>query len=49
VYRVTRWDGGEPSIIGDEHSELTWKTFEAAAAMPGLALREYRKRFSKLG
>jgi 8-oxo-dGTP diphosphatase len=48
MYRVTSWEGGEPVIIGDEHSELTWKTFDAAAAIPDLALQEYRNLFTKL-
>ena len=49
MYRVTSWEGGEPVIIGDEHSELTWKTFDAAAAIPDLPLQEYRNLFTKLG
>jgi len=49
MYRVTSWEGGEPAIIGNEHSELAWKTFGAAAAMSDLALQEYRNLFTKLG
>jgi 8-oxo-dGTP diphosphatase len=26
VYAVTRWDGGEPANICDEHTELKWFT-----------------------
>jgi hypothetical protein len=48
MYRVTRWDGGEPSLLCDEHSELTWKTFDSAATMLDLALDEYRNLFLML-
>jgi len=48
MYRVTSWEGGEPSVIGDEHSELAWKSFDAAVAMPDLALQEYRNLLARL-
>jgi 8-oxo-dGTP diphosphatase len=48
MYRVTRWDGGEPSLLCDEQSELTWKTFDSAATMLDLALDEYRNLFLML-
>jgi 8-oxo-dGTP diphosphatase len=48
MYRVEHWEGGGPTLVGDEHSELMWKTFEDAASMPGLALQEYQSLFAKL-
>lgn len=48
MYAVTAWDGGEPTMIGDEHTELVWFTPEAAAALPDLALDEYKRLFGQL-
>jgi 8-oxo-dGTP diphosphatase len=48
VYAVTAWDGGEPTMINTEHTELVWFTPEAAAALPDLALDEYRGLFKQL-
>ena len=42
MYAVVAWEGGEPRILDDEHSELRWFTFEDAASLPDLALEEYR-------
>jgi 8-oxo-dGTP diphosphatase len=42
MYSVTRWVGGEPTIVDDEHTELRWLLVAAAAALPDLALEEYR-------
>jgi ADP-ribose pyrophosphatase YjhB (NUDIX family) len=42
MYVVTAWDGGEPALVGDEHSELQWFTLDEAAVLPDLALAEYR-------
>lgn len=42
MYLVTRWHGGEPEILDDEHSELRWFTRAAAIALPNLALDDYR-------
>ena len=42
MYAVTAWEGDEPKILDDEHSELRWFTFEDAASLPDLALDEYR-------
>ena len=41
MYVVTAWEGGEPRIVGDEHSELRWFMIEAASALEDLALPEY--------
>jgi 8-oxo-dGTP diphosphatase len=48
MYLVTAWDGGEPTLIGDEHTELRWFTPEAAIALPDLALDEYRGLFGDM-
>jgi 8-oxo-dGTP diphosphatase len=42
MYSMTRWGGGEPTLFGDEHTELQWFTPSAAIALHDLALEEYR-------
>jgi orotate phosphoribosyltransferase len=42
MYAVTQWDGGEPALRGEEHTELGWFSPTAAIALPDLALDEYR-------
>lgn len=42
MYRLAAWDGGEPALMGDEHTELQWLTPDAAIRLPDLALAEYR-------
>ena len=41
VFIVTAWDGGEPRLLGSEHSELRWFTRNEALAL-SLAHPEYR-------
>lgn len=48
LYAVTHWEGGEPRIMDDEHSELRWLDLGAAAALPELALEQYRALFDEL-
>jgi ADP-ribose pyrophosphatase YjhB (NUDIX family) len=48
VYSVMAWDGGEPILLGDEHTELRWFPPTAAIALPDLALEEYRPLFRHL-
>jgi 8-oxo-dGTP diphosphatase len=48
MYAVTAWAGGEPKMIGDEHTELTWFTLRNAIALPDLALEGYRALFKTL-
>ena len=48
MYAVTVWDGGEPGIIDDEHTELAWFPLATACALPDLALDEYRSMLGKL-
>jgi hypothetical protein len=47
MYAVTAWDGGEPSLVGDEHTELRWLTSAGASDLPNLALAEYRPLFNR--
>jgi 8-oxo-dGTP pyrophosphatase MutT (NUDIX family) len=48
VFRVTAWDGGEPSPTDHEHSEVRWFTPQEAASRPDLAADEYRALFRSL-
>jgi 8-oxo-dGTP pyrophosphatase MutT (NUDIX family) len=45
IYSVTAWEGGEPTLLGDEHTELRWFAPAAAIALPDLALEDYRPLF----
>ena len=45
MYAVTAWDGGEPTLIGDEPTELRWFKVDAAVHLSDLALDEYRSVF----
>ena len=42
MFSVTTWDGGEPVLIGDEHTSLRWFAPETAATLKELALGAYR-------
>lgn len=42
MYIVTTWEGGEPRILDDEHSDLRWFAPMEAMLIPDLALEEYR-------
>lgn len=48
LFAITAWQGGEPRIANDEHSELRWFDVEAACARPDLALPQYRTVFRSL-
>ena len=48
LYRITAWQGGDPRLIGDEHTELAWFTPKEAAALSALALDEYRAVFERI-
>lgn len=41
MFGVTSWEG-EPAILDDEHTELTWVDPAKAAGLPDLALEAYR-------
>lgn len=42
MYAVTEWQGGEPVIVDEEHSELRWFEPAEAIRLPDLALDAYR-------
>jgi 8-oxo-dGTP diphosphatase len=48
MYAVTAWQGGEPSILDAEHTELRWFKRAEAISLPDLALDEYRALLSGL-
>lgn len=48
MFAAWQWLGGEPSMQGDEHSELRWFTVEEACRLDALALDEYRVSFRSL-
>lgn len=48
VFVVTGWTGGEPRMLGDEHSEIRWVPIDAAARLPDLAIEAYRDLFRSL-
>lgn len=48
LYAVTAWDGGEPVLVGDEHTELRWCDLEQAADIEDLAMAEYVGFFERL-
>jgi 8-oxo-dGTP diphosphatase len=45
IFLVTAWGGGEPRLLGSEHSELRWVSLECALALP-LAHSGYGQLFS---
>jgi 8-oxo-dGTP diphosphatase len=42
MYRVFAWNGGEPALLGDEHTELGWFEPAVAVTLSDLALEKYR-------
>lgn len=48
MFAAWQWLGGEPSMQGDEHSELRWFSVEEACSLDALALDEYRASFQSL-
>ncbi len=48
LFHLTAWTGGEPRLLGDEHTDLGWFTVEAACALPDLALDAYRALFRRV-
>lgn len=44
-FTVTAWDGGEPRMLGNEHTALCWFDVEAACALPELASSGYEGIF----
>lgn len=47
-FTVFEWSGGEPLMLGDEHTEFGWFTIEQACILEALALEEYRELFRNL-
>jgi len=47
VFVVRTWDGGEPRLLGAEHSELRWMSVADALELP-LAHPAYRELFAKV-
>lgn len=47
-FLVHDWHGGEPTPLGNEHTELRWFTIEEACALSPLALPEYPSFFRSL-
>jgi 8-oxo-dGTP diphosphatase len=45
LYIVSSWEGGEPTLVGDEHTELHWFKLDDALQLVDLALNEYRAIF----
>lgn len=48
VYLVTSWAGGEPAMLGNEHTEFRWLAATDAARLPDLAVDAYRELFRTL-
>ncbi len=49
IFVVTGWTGGEPRMLGDEHSEIRWIPIDEAARLPDLAIEAYRDLLRSLG
>ena len=47
IYVVTRWTGGEPKNISDEHTQLRWFSESELATLDNLAAYDY-PRLAKL-
>lgn len=48
IFQVTDWTGGEPRLLGDEHTDLRWFPVEEACRLESLALAGYRALFQGL-
>jgi 8-oxo-dGTP diphosphatase len=42
IYAVTQWTGGEPIMLGDEHSEIKWFRIADALRLINLATDEIK-------
>ncbi len=45
MFSSSRWDGGEPKVRGDEHSELRWFSLQESCGLERLALEDYKPCF----
>jgi len=43
VYAVTEWDGGEPALLGDEHTAMQWVTSAQVSILDGVAHPQYSR------
>lgn len=48
IYLISAWEGGEPLMLGDEHTEIRWFDIDAACELDDLALHEYKQLFHAL-
>jgi 8-oxo-dGTP pyrophosphatase MutT (NUDIX family) len=48
VYAVTAWEGGEPTLLGDEHTAMQWVTASEASTLEGIAHPQYLHVFREL-
>src|SRR5260370_35950569 len=48
MYAVSDWDGGEPKMLGGEHSEIRWFGVNFACGLPDLAMEEYKAIFQRI-
>jgi 8-oxo-dGTP diphosphatase len=48
IFVITGWTGGEPRMLGDEHSEIRWVPIDEAVRLPDLAIDAYRDIFRSL-
>lgn len=48
IFRVDRWEGGEPRVADDEHVACRWFTPEEAARLDDLALPALKDVFLKI-
>jgi 8-oxo-dGTP pyrophosphatase MutT (NUDIX family) len=48
IYAVTEWDGGEPMLLGDEHTAMQWVTAAQASTLEGIAHPQYSRVFREL-
>ncbi|WP_454849663.1 NUDIX hydrolase [Rhizobium binxianense] len=48
VYAVTEWDGGEPTLLGDEHTAMQWIAIAEAVTLEDIAHRQYSRVFREL-
>lgn len=48
IHLVDKWIGGEPSLVNDEHTSLSWFQIDDACALQDLALAEYVALFRSI-
>jgi 8-oxo-dGTP diphosphatase len=41
IHAVMKWEGGEPLMLGDEHSKIAWHSLEELRVLPDLLTRDY--------